>query len=169
MIIELTSVGTLPKDLKISFAPDEIDLDGEAELGSDAVLNAEAISEDDKVHIRGRLSTGIRLDCTRCLEAVENPLEIDFDAVFVDAANEKLDSEVEIAGEELDESLVIDGQIDLKEVVREQLLLNLPEQVYCSEDCKGLCPKCGVNRNLIDCKCADEEIDPRWAALKNLR
>jgi uncharacterized protein len=53
--------------------------------------------------------------------------------------------------------------------VREQILLNLPEQVFCKEDCKGLCQKCGANRNLIDCKCDSDETDPRWAALKNLK
>ena len=59
--------------------------------------------------------------------------------------------------------------LDLKEIIREQILLNLPEQVFCTPDCKGLCPKCGANRNLIDCNCNETEIDPRWAALKNLR
>ena len=48
------------------------------------------------------------------------------------------------------------------------LLLNLPEQVLCKEDCKGLCPECGTNLNLKDCDCGDKDIDPRWAALKNL-
>ena len=58
---------------------------------------------------------------------------------------------------------------DSVEVVREQILLAMPEQVFCWEDCKGLCPKCGTNLNLIDCKCADDEVDPRWAALKSLK
>ena len=76
---------------------------------------------------------------------------------------------VEVTIEDLDESPVPGGEIDLKEVVREQIMLALPEQVFCKDDCKGLCPKCGANGNLIDCKCADDEIDPRWAALKNLK
>jgi uncharacterized protein len=46
--------------------------------------------------------------------------------------------------------------------------LNLPEQVFCREDCRGLCAKCGANRNATDCGCEEKEIDPRWAGLKNL-
>jgi uncharacterized protein len=48
------------------------------------------------------------------------------------------------------------------------LILETGEPVLCKEDCQGLCLKCGSNLNLIDCKCEDEQIDPRWAALKNL-
>lgn len=169
MMIELTSVGVLPKAVKESFTPDEVDLDGEGELVSRAALEADVYSKDEKVHIRGRISTSIRLECTRCLETVTRPVDLDFEAVFVDGSKEVLESDIEVKDGDLDESLVLDGRIELREVVREQLLLSLPEQVYCSDDCKGLCPKCGENRNLIDCKCDDGEVDPRWAALKNLR
>jgi uncharacterized protein len=68
----------------------------------------------------------------------------------------------------LDVAVYEGDKIDLGELVREQIILNQPEQVFCREDCKGLCEKCGANRNLIDCKCEEKEIDPRWAALKNL-
>jgi uncharacterized protein len=74
-----------------------------------------------------------------------------------------------VTDEALDESLVENGLIDTAEVVREQILLAIPDQVFCREDCKGLCPKCGANLNLIDCKCSDDDIDPRWAALRNLK
>ena len=169
MIIELASVEILPKKINAKFAPGEIDLDSEGNLVSDAILDAEAVSKSGKVHIGARLTADIALDCTRCLEAVRKPLEIDFDSVFVEGAEDELEDKLEIAGEDLAESFVAGGIIDLKEVVREQLLLNLPEQVYCRDDCRGLCPKCGANRNLIDCRCDDDEVDPRWAALKSLR
>ena len=168
MIIDLASVGTSPKPLAANFAAAEIDLDKEATLTSDVVLNGEMFDRDGKVHIDGTISTNISLDCTRCLEPVAQHLEFSFDDIFVDAEHESDDDEAELTVEELDESLVIGGSIDLAEVVREQILLALPEQVFCNEDCKGLCPKCGGNRNLIDCNCDQQEIDPRWAALKNL-
>ncbi|HEX8637491.1 MAG TPA: DUF177 domain-containing protein, partial [Pyrinomonadaceae bacterium] len=68
-----------------------------------------------------------------------------------------------------DIAVLDNNKIDVAEIVREQILLNLPEPVYCRDDCKGLCPQCGANRNLIDCKCEEKEIDPRWAALKGLK
>ena len=51
----------------------------------------------------------------------------------------------------------------------EQFLLALPENPVCSEDCKGLCPTCGIDRNQGTCTCAREEGDPRLAVLRNLK
>jgi uncharacterized protein len=59
-----------------------------------------------------------------------------------------------------------DDKIDLTEVVREQLYLALPMKPLCREDCKGLCPVCGVNRNRETCTCQEVWVDPRMAALK---
>ena len=115
------------------------------------------------------INADVSLDCTRCLEPTRRHLEIPFHAVFVDVTDVETGAEAEIADELLDESLVDDGNINIADVIREQILLAVPEQIFCREDCKGLCQKCGANLNLIDCKCADDEVDPRWAALKGLK
>ena len=168
MIIDLDSVGKIAKSIAISFDPAEIDLEGEnVTLKGSAEFTGESQLVDDKAHVRGKISADLLLNCTRCLEPVEMHIDVSFDDVFVDAVGEPLGDEIEIGADRFDESLVPDGKIDIAEVVREQILLALPDQIFCKEDCKGLCPKCGGNRNLIDCKCADDEIDPRWAALKN--
>jgi uncharacterized protein len=52
--------------------------------------------------------------------------------------------------------------------VNEQILLAVPARMLCREDCKGICPDCGIDRNTGECNCVTNEIDPRWAALKNL-
>jgi uncharacterized protein len=169
MIIELANVGVLPRALNLRFTPEEIDLDDDGELASDTLFEGEIVGADGKAQLSGVIRTEIRRNCSRCLESVIDPLEIEVNAAFADASLEDVSPEKEISGEDLDESLVIDGKLDLAEVVREQILLALPEQIYCREDCKGLCPQCGANRNLIDCKCAEGDVDPRWAALKNLR
>jgi uncharacterized protein len=169
MVIDLDSVGKIAMDIAIEFDPAEIELEGEnVELKSKTTFCGKAQSIDSKAHIGGNIVAEVLLNCTRCLEPVEKHLDISFDDVFVDARDESKTSETEVGIDDLAESLVIGGKIDIAEVVREQILLALPEQIFCSDDCKGLCPKCGGNRNLIDCKCADNEIDPRWAALKNL-
>jgi uncharacterized protein len=69
---------------------------------------------------------------------------------------------------EADEATRIDEQhiLDLWEVVRQDLLLASDEFLYCRPDCKGLCPHCGQDRNLKECNCQDEVIDPRWANLQ---
>jgi DUF177 domain-containing protein len=64
---------------------------------------------------------------------------------------------------------VFDGEtIDLDELVREQVLLAMPPRMLCAEECKGLCPVCGEDRNSQECACETKEIDPRWAGLAGL-
>jgi uncharacterized protein len=61
-----------------------------------------------------------------------------------------------------------DEQIDLNELLREQFYLTLPMKPLCSEDCKGICPQCGTNRNTAPCDCSPQWEDPRLAGLKTL-
>lgn len=170
MIIDLANVVTRPKTIELTFVPNEIDLGGDgAALARNVSFQGKTERVDGKAHVRGTIRADVSIDCTRCLEPVERNFEIPFDVNFVEADDESKVGEREIGLTSLDESVAENGQIDLAEVVREQILLAMPEQVYCKEDCNGLCPQCGGNRNLIDCKCIEDEIDPRWAALKSLK
>lgn len=170
MIIDLASIGTSRKAVELDLGPTGIDLDGES-VSLTGLLSFKGETErvNGRAHVRGSIDADVAVDCTRCLEPVAQHLAIEFDDVFVEAAAEPVDPESHVEDDELDESLVEDGRIDIADVVREQILLAVPLQIFCSDDCKGLCPQCGGNLNLIDCKCADEDIDPRWAALKNLK
>ncbi len=168
MIIDLANVVARPKAIELALSPSDLDIDGATLIG-DVEFSGETERLNDKAHVRGKVAAEIRVDCTRCLEPVESKFEILFDDVFVDPADAPAEIEVVLGAEELDESIAIDGKIDVAEVVREQILLALPDQVFCKEDCKGLCPKCGSNRNLLDCRCIEDEIDPRWSGLKNLK
>ncbi len=171
MIIDLSSVGKEPKSITRTFETGEIDLAGEdVELAGPVELAGEVSKLATKTSLTGTIGTSISRDCTRCLEPVRSDLRFDFETSFVDAEEEEdTKADVEVSLEDLDVSLVEDGKVDLADVAREQILLALPIQNFCSDDCKGLCPKCGGNLNLIDCKCSDDEIDPRWEALKGLK
>ena len=57
----------------------------------------------------------------------------------------------------------------MAEVLREYVLLSLPMQQICQNDCQGMCPQCGLNRNTGDCQCRDEVVDERWTALRDLK
>jgi uncharacterized protein len=59
--------------------------------------------------------------------------------------------------------------LELNDVLREEVLLELPMQRICTESCKGICPVCGQNRNQIECACQASTADDRWAALKALK
>ena len=168
MIIDLASVGTNAKQIELAFEPEDIDLNEGTRLTTNVAFTGDISRDGSKTHVRGRIEAGVETDCVRCLEAVAKTIDVQFEDIFVDAAEEPKVDEIELGEDELDESLITSNEIDMAEVVREHLILAMTETVYCKEDCKGLCPKCGGNRNLIDCRCEDNEIDPRWAALKNL-
>ena len=73
-------------------------------------------------------------------------------------------------GNDGDDGIVVVGSsvINLYDVIYNDIILNLPQQVICDDECKGLCPDCGINLNSGACECAQENNDPRLAKLKNL-
>jgi uncharacterized protein len=75
---------------------------------------------------------------------------------------------VEVGAEDLDVFAYDGEKVDLEPLFREQFVLAIPFAPLCSETCKGLCPQCGIDRNLETCAC-EAPIDPRLAALKGLK
>ena len=170
MIIELESLDKSVLNLDFSLAPETIDLEGEsvrliAPVGVKGTLKKSIVT----ITVIGQISAAAELECTRCLLPVKNNLEILFNAEFVSAEDFTKAKEAELQEQDLDITVYENDKIDVTELVREQILLNLPEQLFCDNDCRGLCEKCGANRNLLDCNCIETELDPRWSALKNLR
>ncbi len=97
--------------------------------------------------------------CSRCAKNISNEFEKEFTELLV---NE------ETAGEKDDDAVVFSGhEVNISDIVLANVFLSLPSVFLCKEDCKGLCPKCGTDLNESNCSCADDEIDPRWEALKN--
>lgn len=170
MIIDLFTLGNAPSVFEFSLAPEEIDLESdEIKLKNAVDVKGTITKHIAQADVEGTISAEAEIECTRCLQPIEQKMEFQFEAAFVTPENYTQAKEAELGAEDLDVSLIEGNEIDLKELVREQILLNLPEQVFCREDCKGLCEKCGANRNLIDCKCIEKEVDPRWAALNKLK
>lgn len=122
-----------------------------------------------QIDVEGEIKAEAEVDCTRCLSAFNLKLEIPFKVAYVSEENYTQAQEAEIKNEDLEIAIYENEEINLDELVREQILLNLPTQAFCKEDCKGLCEKCGANKNVKSCDCESREVDPRWAALKNLK
>ncbi len=122
-----------------------------------------------QVDVEGEIIGEMEVDCSRCLLPVNQVLQIAFNVGYLSAENYTKEAEAQIKTEDLAIAIYEDEQIKLEELVREQIILSLPIQFFCREDCKGLCQKCGANKNLQDCNCQEKEIDPRWAALKKLK
>ena len=98
--------------------------------------------------------------CARCLAPVSQLVETEFTRT-VAASLESEDEDDEYL-------LAVDGKIDIDEPLKDELIMSLPSRILCSEECKGLCSKCGANLNFGKCDCPENEPDPRWAALKKL-
>lgn len=170
MIVDLTEIEGASRSYEFSIPSRELDLDEPGfRLMGDARVTSEVLRRAGQIDVKGKIDVPLEVDCTRCLEPVARDLPIEFTASFVTPENFSFDKEHGVAAEDLDTDVLDSDRIDLRELVREQILLNLPEKIVCKADCPGICPKCGANRNLIDCKCELNEVDPRWSALKNLK
>jgi uncharacterized protein len=125
---------------------------------------------ESEVRLQGTITARAEVECDRCLKSLTFPVETDFDVTYIPAADyESAATAAELQEEDLSIS-VFDGEtIDIDDLVREQVLLALPPRLLCREECKGLCPVCGADRNQSECACAPTEIDPRWAGLAGLK
>lgn len=121
------------------------------------------LTGDRGVHVRGRITTDVVLECRRCLEPLPRTLEVALDLLF------DRDVDPGAAGLAVYPLEAESTRLDLGPVVREQLLLAVPDFPLCREDCAGLCPRCGTNLNERSCDCVLEEPDPRWDVLRRLR
>ena len=178
MLIEIQELQLHPVDFREEFSPGMIDLGPEVRQRSPlrSEGQAELVEEQHGKHkvvqdirLKGKLETSLELPCARCVEPVVHEVSRSFDLLYrplgTDAGHEELsvtDAEAEIGYYEGEAVL-------LEDVLREQVLLDLPLKVVCREDCKGLCPHCGKNRNENQCACAVQLDDPRWSALSEIR
>lgn len=119
---------------------------------------------DGRIWLEARLRAQATLICDRCLERYDVQLSADYEEEYRPRMQEE-----ELEGDGAGETRVAfyDGAcIDLREGVRQNLLLAVPAKQLCRDDCRGLCPRCGRNLNEGSCQCApEEEGDPRLAAL----
>ncbi|MBN2678417.1 MAG: DUF177 domain-containing protein [Anaerolineaceae bacterium] len=92
--------------------------------------------------INSDFKASVRLECVRCLDSFQQPLRAIFDELY--AFNERTATESALI-------LPDDGYIDLQPLVREYLLIEIPINPLCNEDCMGLCMICGANRNKVTC------------------
>jgi len=147
---ELKEVGSkreIEKKIKI----DNIVFRGrEIDIPEPFILNLTVYNTNDSFIFTGKLIGYMILACSRCLEEFKYPVDIDIN-------------------EEIEKKNIKDiKNIDLEELFIENILLSIPIKPLCSENCQGICPKCGQNMNEGQCDCDTEAIDPRLAKLKDL-
>jgi uncharacterized protein len=107
--------------------------------------------------VQAELHAGLNSECQRCLDPVSRDIQFEVEELY--ATNPEVAAAFYIGD---------DGILDLAPLLREEILIHADERILCRADCKGLCPECGKNRNRETCACAEDRIDPRFEALKNL-
>jgi uncharacterized protein len=125
----------------------------------EARLRAESVVEG--ILVTGPVEAPVRFSCARCLTPLTADVVVDVCELFVAPGHETPAEE---------ETYEIQGrEIDLEPMLRDNITLALPLNPICREDCAGLCASCGRDLNTGACDCTDEELDPRWAGLSELR
>lgn len=125
---------------------------------SPACIKGHAVNMSGYMELDAEMTVEYSTHCSRCLAPVERVMHHRIKAPIAETL-ENMDNDEYIIPEE--------GKIDLSELVRENFFLNLPMSHLCRDDCAGLCPVCGIDRNVAECKCVLREKDLRWKALES--
>lgn len=169
MRIELVNLEHGRGDFARVYQPEELgQFDERVEVVDPVAVNGKVRLAGAEVFVRGHIETRAQVECDRCLKKIQLPVSADFDLQYITGAEYESSDAAELTEDVMSVS-VFDGEaIDVDEIVKEQILLAVPTRMLCRLDCKGICPDCGIDKNTGDCACGTEEMDPRWAALKNL-
>jgi len=169
MRIELENLEGGKSDFAHVYKPEDLNpVDERLSLTAPTTVTGKVRRPRNEVFVNGQIDTRVQVECDRCLQPVELPVNADFELEYISDSDYKSGGPVELTEAEMSVS-VFDGEaIDVDEIVKEQILLAVPTRMLCREDCKGICPECGIDRNTGECSCTTNDIDPRWAALKGL-
>jgi uncharacterized protein len=127
-----------------------------------ASLEAQQTGPD--VVVEGTIEGELDTSCRRCLKDLRVPVHEDITLRFRQGISqlEAEDAEVYAFSED-------DAALDLAGPLRAEVVLAAPQFVDCTEECKGLCPRCGIDLNETDCRCEDSAVEDRWAPLRQLK
>lgn len=134
----------------------------DVDLTGPVAVKGQLVSDDEGTYrFEARLNVMMEGACARCLSSVKKELDIPVVVYFVPEDHPTArEPGVEADDEHLDDDKVYafrDHEIDIGQVVRDELLLAVPNRLYCRDDCQGLCPVCGQNLNNGTCRCTVED------------
>ena len=161
MLLDVRKIINAPGE-RIAF---QFDLDlSDVDFGGRRPVQNPVVVAGDVRNVAGMLlltfeaSTVLKSVCDRCLKPFDQPKTVRYETMLAE----------ELADEDSDDILLLeDGAVDLGELARTVFILEMDTKTLCSEDCKGICPGCGVDLNQGTCTCK-KEVDPRLAVLAKL-
>jgi uncharacterized protein len=165
-------VDTIPEegmDIEGDIGPEQIGLDmPNYRLTEPLHFSGHATKTEEDVYIEGMLRGEVDADCSRCLEPMKLPLELELNVMFVpkqklpEGDNGSIEPESNLA-------FYVDETIDLLQELRDLLLVNLPIKPICRPDCKGLCALCGKDLNISGCDCPESPTESPFSKLLEVK
>lgn len=125
--------------------------------------------QDEIYGLDGNLVALVSSQCGRCGKEIRLSVEQEFHYQLRVEEEPQLDADFDATDEDYEVVYLLEPTVDSSSIVKEQLLLALPTSCLCVEDCKGLCDRCGVNLNEMQCKCKESNENSPFAILKNLQ
>ncbi len=167
MNLDLRDYETFPAEVSIDIEADNADYGVEGVAFRDVMslrLNIQKVSEE--YFCQGFVTVPVEQECARCLSIFETELSGEMHFAIRAHAGKS------IMGTNKDADVITvkshEPVVELNELIRQALSLSIPMKPLCSEECRGLCPNCGVNLNEEECDCKEEDIDDRWEGLQGL-
>lgn len=136
----------------------DLEFSGRHPVSQPVTVEGEAYSSADVLHLELTARTTLDAVCDRCGKAFSQDKEVPYSCMLAQ----------ELQDEDNDEIVLLEqDKVDVGELARTAFILGMDTKTLCSEDCKGLCPRCGADLNLGPCSCG-KETDPRLAVLAKL-
>lgn len=163
MIIEFSDLlarNGRKKEIKLSFEFEPVEFEGD-QIKAVSMVDVDGVvtSDGDVLVLNANIKTQLELQCARCLDTFIYPIDIDIEERFT--KNKELQDDDDLI-------FVMGDTLDITQIAENSIISTLPIKRLCTEDCKGLCPECGVNRNHESCKCENFDVDIRLAKLREL-
>lgn len=166
--IELASIPEEGLHIEESLEEEELDLKKAGITVSSLQLDAFLQRLGTEVLVQGNLRGSMSLCCSRCLDEYEHSFQLPFKTHYVPAAKET-EQQTDYEEEEQPNTIHFHAEdIDLRDDIRQNLLLEVPIKPLCHEGCKGLCPQCGANLNDNPCQCDRPSEETPFGRLKEL-
>lgn len=136
----------------------DMEFEGYYPVNRPVVVDGRVFNKAGVLHCEFQADTTLRSVCDRCAKEFDNPKSVSFSCVLAEEKQEEDNEDI---------VLLEKDEVDLADLARTAFILDMDTKTLCSEDCKGLCPGCGVNLNEEPCRCK-KPVDPRLAALAKL-
>ena len=130
-----------------------------------------AVMAGDIIEVFGHISTSLEMTCSRCLTKVPCDLNIDIHLCYSETKEDVLEQhdELELQKDQMGLISYAGKEIDIRPDIEQEIIMALPQHVLCHNDCRGLCPVCGIDLNSSKCSCEPPVFLDGLAALKDFK